>query len=268
MKRIITLTTDFGTKDHYIGSMKGVILSINSDAIITDITHEIPPQDIFKASFVLRNFYHYYPQGAIHIVVVDPGVGSKRKPIVVEANNNIFLGPDNGIFTFIYRELKPVKVFEISNSKYILPKVGSTFDGRDIFAPAAANLSLGVSVKDLGRRVKKPVRIPIKKPVIRKGKILGEVIYVDTFGNLLTNIPGYLIRPKSWVFIGGEVIRGISQSYADVSKGELVAIIGSAGFLEISVNHGRASDLIETTLSSIKSKKINSARQIPCVIRI
>src|ERR1700757_5075307 len=132
MRHIITLTTDFGLKDHYVGAMKGVIVSINPDVLITDITHEIPPQDIFKGAFILRNFYRYFPEGTIHIVVVDPGVGSRRKPIILEADKNIFVGPDNGVFTFIYRESKSVKVFEISNPKYILPNVSSTFHGRDI----------------------------------------------------------------------------------------------------------------------------------------
>ena len=268
MKRIITLITDFGLKDHYVGAMKGVILSINPDAIITDITHEIPPQDIFNAAFILRNLYHYYPKGTIHIVIVDPGVGGKRKPIAVEADKNIFLGPDNGILTFIYLESKSVRVFEISNSKYTLPKLGSTFDGRDVFAPTAAHLSLGVPVDDLGGQVKKPVKLQIKEPVVRGSEIIGEVIYIDSFGNLITNIPAQLIKPESRVYIGGEVIKGISQSYAEVPKGELLAIIGSAGLLEISVSHGSALDVIETWLGSTKSKKVKKVKHIPCVIRI
>ena len=268
MKRIITLTTDFGLKDHYVGAMKGVILSINPEVVITDITHEIPPQDIFKSALILRNFYNYYPQGTIHIVIVDPGVGSRRKPIVVQADNYIFLGPDNGIFTFIYSEFKSVKAFEISNPKYILPKVGSTFDGRDVFAPAAAHLSLGVPADDLGGQVRKPVKLQIKEPVVRRSEIIGEVIYIDSFGNLITNIPAQLIKPKSRVYIGGEVIKGISQFYAEVPKGELLAIIGSTGFLEISVSHGSALDMVETRLSSTKSKKIKKVKHIPCVIRI
>jgi hypothetical protein len=268
MKRIITLTTDFGLKEHYVGAMKGVILSINPDVIIMDITHEIPPRDIFKAAFTLKNFYSYFPPGTIHIAVVDPGVGSKRKPIALEADNNIFIGPDNGVFTFIYRESKSVKSFEISNSKYTLPNISSTFHGRDIFAPAAGYLSLGVSVNDLGKRVMKPVRLPIKEPEVKEGKIIGEVIYVDSFGNLITNVAAYLVKPKSWIYIGGEVIKGISKSYSDVPKGKLLAVIGSGGFVEISVNQGSASELIEGRLGSARSKKLNKMTKIPCVIRI
>jgi S-adenosylmethionine hydrolase len=268
MKRIITLTTDFGLKDHYVGVMKGVILSINPDVIIVDITHEIPPQDIFRASFTLRNFYRYFPPGTIHIVVVDPEVGSGRKPIALEADNHIFVGPDNGIFTFIYSEVKSVKPFKISSSKYTLPEVSSTFHGRDIFAPVAAHLSLGLSIEWLGKKVKEPVKLPINEPEVSDGKIAGEVIYIDSFGNLVTNIPDYLVKPKSWVYIGDEVIKGISKSYADVPKGELLAVIGSGGFVEISVNQGSASELIFARRGSQRLKKLNKMKNIPCVIRI
>jgi hypothetical protein len=247
--------------------MKGVILSINPDVLITDITHEIPPQDIFRAAFTLRNFYSYFRKGTIHIAVVDPGVGSKRKPIALEADNNIFIGPDNGVFTFIYSESKSVRSFEISNSKYTLPNVSPTFHGRDIFAPAAGHLSLGAPLNDLGKEVKKPVRLPIKEPEVERGKIIGEVVHIDYFGNLITNVPAHLVKPKSWVYIGGEVIKGISKSYSDAPKGKLLAIIGSGGFVEISVREGSASELIETRLGSARSRKINEMMNIPCVIR-
>jgi S-adenosylmethionine hydrolase len=252
MRRIITLTTDFGLKDHYIGAMKGVILSINPDALIADITHEIPPHDVFRGAFVLRNFYRYFPQGTVHAVVVDPGVGSGRKPIAVEADKNIFVGPDNGVFTFVYRESKSVSVFEISNPKYILPSVSFTFHGRDIFAPVAGHLSLGVSIEDLGKKLKKPVLLPVKEPKVGREEIIGEVIYIDSFGNLVTNIPANLIEPESRVHIGKRIIRGISKSYADVREGEILAIIGSSGFLEISVNRGRASDVIKEKSVRVK----------------
>lgn len=245
MKRIVTITTDFGLEDHYVGAMKGAILSINPDARIIDISHEIPPHDIFKGAFTLRNFYRYFPKGTIHVAVVDPGVGSQRKPIAVEADGAIFVGPDNGVFSFIYRGSKSVKVFEITNSKYMLSDVSFTFHGRDIFAPAAAHLSLGVSVEDLGKRVRKPVELPIKEPEVRKNEIIGEFIYLDSFGNLVTNIPSDLLKHESTIFIGKRVIKGISKSYADVSIGKLVAVLGSSGFLEISVNQGRACDLVK-----------------------
>jgi hypothetical protein len=244
MGRIITLATDFGLKDHYVGAMKGVILSINPDAILTDITHEIPPHSIFDAAFTLMNFYRYFPVGTIHVVVVDPGVGGKRKPIAVEADGNFFVGPDNGVFTFVYRLSKRYRAYKITDSKYVLSRISNTFHGRDIFAPAAAHLSLGVPVEDLGKKVGKPVTLEIKEPVVRGEEIIGEFIHVDSFGNLVTNIPSNLIKGKSKIHIGRRVVEGVSKSYSDVSKGELLAIIGSSGFLEISMNQGRASDVI------------------------
>ncbi len=250
MNPIITLTTDFGLKDYYVGAMKGVIFSINPDARIIDISHEIPAHDVFYGAFTLRNLYRYFPEGTIHVAVVDPGVGGKRKPVVVRADRNIFVGPDNGIFTFIYRESKSVKVVEVTNSQYMLSNVSSTFHGRDIFAPAAAHLSLGVSVEDLGKRARKPVELPIKEPIVSKNEIIGEFIHEDIFGNLVTNIPSSLLRPESIFFIGKTVVKGLSKSYVDAPKGKLLAVAGSAGFLELSVNRGRASDFIE------KSKKL------------
>lgn len=245
MSPIITLTTDFGLKDHYVGAMKGVILSINPAARIIDISHEIPPHDIFKGAFTLRNFYRYFPKETIHVAVVDPGVGSTRKAIALEVDGNIFVGPDNGVFTFIYRESKSYSIYEIKNPKYILSDISFTFQGRDIFAPVAAHLSLGVSVGDLGKRLRKPVELPIKESEVRRDEIIGEVIYIDSFGNLVTNIPAELVKSGSRIYIGKRIIKGLSKSYADVIKGKLLAIVGSSGFLEISVNRGRACDVIK-----------------------
>ena len=264
MKHIVTLTTDFGIKDHYVGVMKGVMLSINPDILIVDITHQIPPQDIFSGAFTIRNFYRYFPQGTIHVAVIDPGVGSRRKPIALEADGYIFVGPDNGIFTFVCCESKSVKVFEISNPKYVLPNVSHTFHGRDIFAPTAARISLGASLEDLGERVKKTVRITIKEPEIRSGEIIGVFIYVDSFGNLISNIPAKLIKPKSRIYIGKRIIKGVSKFYAGVQEGELLAIAGSSGFLEISANQGRASDVIgNTAKTSMRLKDMPQIRVKP-----
>ena len=244
MGAIITLTTDFGSKDHYAGAMKGVILSINPDVTITDITHEVPPHDVFKGAFTLRNFYRYFPRRTIHVAVVDPGVGGRRKAIALEADGHIFVGPDNGIFTFIYRESKPYRAHEIKGHKHILSGISRTFHGRDIFAPVAAHLSLGVSVEDLGKRMRKPTELPIKGPELRRDEIIGEVIYIDSFGNLVTNIPAESVKSGSRVRIGETIIRGLSTSYSVVPKGRLLAIVGSSGFLEISVHLGRACDVI------------------------
>jgi len=252
VKRIITLTTDFGIDDHYVGSMKGVVLGINNEAVITDITHGIPKYDIFKAAYTLRGFYKYFPQGSIHVVVVDPGVGSERKPIIVQTQEGIFIGPDNGVFSFVLKESKSVNVFEITNSEFMLEDLSSTFHGRDIFAPVAAHLSLGVDIQDFGEVLKNPISLEIRKPELKGDEIVGEVIYVDSFGNLVTNIPGDLLKGYSKVQLGELIIDSVAGSYQDVARGNLLAIIGSSGLLEISINQGSAADLIKDRVITIR----------------
>jgi len=267
MKSIITLTTDFGLKDHYVGAMKGVILSINPEAVIVDITHEVPPQDVFCGAFTLRNAYGYFLRGAIHVVVVDPGVGSERKPIVVEADGNLFVGPDNGVFTFVYLESSHYRVFEITTPRFMLSKISSTFHGRDIFAPVASYLSLGVPITEMGKEVEDPVRLHIRKPEVKEKEkeVLGEVIYIDSFGNLITNISPDLLTPYSKVFIGKRAIDRIAKSYTEVEPGELLAIEGSSGFLEVSVNRGSAAKKLDVKVGekvllfkALKSKERES----------
>ena len=243
MRRIITITTDFGLADHYVGSMKGVILDINPECSVIDITHEIPKYDITKAALIVRNFYKYFPGDAIHVVVVDPGVGSERKPIAVESEHGIFVGPDNGVFSYVINEVS--KVFEITNKKFMLEDISSTFHGRDIFTPTAAHLSLGASVSDVGEELSSPTLLNFKQPIIIDNEITGEVIYTDSFGNLITNIPSEELSAVSEVIVGGHVIDTVATSYNDVKAGDILAIIGSSGFLEISVNQGNASELIK-----------------------
>ncbi len=245
MSSIITLTTDFGNRDHYVGSMKGVIYTINPDVTITDITHGIPAHDIFSAAYTLRSFIPYFPKETIHIVVVDPGVGSIRKPIVLEADEKFFVGPDNGVFACVMLEAESYRAYEISNPKYFLSAVSFTFHGRDIFAPAAAHLSLGVPIEDLGKRLLKPFILEIQEPDIREEEIIGEVIYEDTFGNLITNIPGSMVDSNCRLYVCDILINGVCKSYSEAPEGELLAVIGSSGFIELSVNRGRASDLIK-----------------------
>jgi S-adenosylmethionine hydrolase len=252
VKRIITLTTDFGIDDHYAGSMKGVVLGINNEAVITDITHGIPKYDIFKAAYTLRSFYKYFPKGSIHVVVVDPGVGSERKPIIVQTQEGIFIGPDNGVFSFVLKESKSVNVFEITNSEFMLEDLSSTFHGRDIFALVAAHLSLGVDIQDFGEVLKNPISLEIRRPELKGDEIVGEAIYVDSFGNLITNIPGDLLKGYSKVQLGEFIIDSVAKTYQDVEKGKLLAIIGSSGFLEISVNQGSAVDIIKDQKVTIK----------------
>jgi S-adenosylmethionine hydrolase len=244
VKRIITLTTDFGLDDYYVGAMKGVILGINPDAQIIDITHSIPKYDVIKAAFTARNIYPYFPKGTIHVVVVDPGVGGKRKPIALHSEQGIFIGPDNGVFSFIYELSKEVRIREIANVEYMLEEMSNTFHGRDIFAPVAAQISLGLDINELGEGLESPVLLDFPEPTITEDEIIGEVIYTDSFGNLITNIKGDLIKGYSRIHIDKFIIDSVASSYQDADNGELLAIIGSSDFLEISVNRGSASELI------------------------
>lgn len=232
-------------QDHYVGSMKGVILGINNEAKIVDITHELPKYDRFKAAFTVQNYYKYFPNDSIHVVVVDPGVGTERRPIVIQTEHGTFIGPDNGVFSFILEQDEESNVLEITNSEYMLESVSNTFHGRDIFAPVAAHVSLGTDISNMGERVKSPVLLDINKPVVNDNEIVGEVVYADSFGNLTTNIDSYMIGSFKEILVDEHIIDTVANSYQDVEKGKLLAIIGSSGFLEISVNQGNAADLIK-----------------------
>lgn len=245
---IITLTTDFGGNDPFFGIMKGVILSIYPEARIEDITHDISPQDIWQANFVLQASYHYFPKSTIHVCVVDPGVGSQRRPILIETKKYFFTGPDNGIFTGILEKENIVNVVELTEKKYWLPKVSQTFHGRDIFAPVAGHLAKqeigetakgrrGDIVKKFGREIDKDnlTRLPIPEPIKNKKSYLGIVQYIDHFGNLITNIPNNNVPGK----ISGKVkdinFNGLVSSFSNAQGGKLTAIKGSSGFLELFV---------------------------------
>ena len=245
MKRIITLTTDFGYEDHYVGSMRGVILSINREAIISDIAHNLPKYDIVKAAFMIPNFIKLYPKDAIHVVVVDPGVGTNRKPIVIETEIGTFIGPDNGVFSIVLENCGDYNAFEVSNKEYMLENVSSTFHGRDIFAPAAGHISNGIDAKKFGQPIEAPTMLNLPVPIVHSKTIDGQIIYTDSFGNLITNITQDMTSYIKEIHIGEFAIDTVAKSYQDVVKGELLAIIGSSGFLEISVNQGDASKIIQ-----------------------
>ena len=249
MKRIITITTDFGLADHYVGAMKGVVLDISPDSIIVDISHEIPKYDITKASFMVQNFHKYFPKDSIHVVVVDPGVGSERKPVAVQTEQGIFVGPDNGVFSFVLDD--SAEVFEITNKDFMLHDISSTFHGRDIFAPTAAHLSRGLDIKEVGPDLSSPKLLNFNQPDVTDNKVIGEIIYQDSFGNLITNIPAKLVNGASQVVIGKHIIDTVANSYAEVCKGELLAIIGSSGYLEISVSQGSASNLMKDKIVTV-----------------
>ncbi len=241
---MIVLLTDFG-QNEYVGVMKAVIYRIDGEAKVVDLCHDISAQSVIEASWVLKNNYKYFPEGAVFCCVVDPGVGSIRKPIVLEADEKFFVGPDNGVFACVMLEAESYRAYEISNPKYFLSAVSFTFHGRDIFAPAAAHLSLGVPIEDLGKRLLKPFILEIQEPDIREEEIIGEVIYEDTFGNLITNIPGSMVDSNCRLYVCDILINGVCKSYSEAPEGELLAVIGSSGFIELSVNRGRASDLIK-----------------------
>jgi S-adenosylmethionine hydrolase len=246
---IITLLTDFGTKDHYVASMKGVILNINPQCILIDITHQVNPHDIQKGAFLLGNTYSYFPKGTIHLSVVDPGVGGGRKAILLVTQNYFFVGPDNGLFTLIAQREKVKQVVVLTKRKYFLPKVSMTFHGRDIFAPVAAHLSLGIKPNVFGYEIGSLEELEFEKPIIKERKLLGEILHIDTFGNLVSNIDEEklfrFIQSRPFVIRAGrEAIYGLKKGYWEGKKGELIAILGSGGFLEISVREGNAQKML------------------------
>lgn len=238
----ITLTTDFGSQDWFVGTMKGVILRIHPKAPVVDITHQIPPGDIRASSFALMASYRYFPRSTVHVAVIDPGVGSDRKAIAVQTNNYIFVGPDNGVLSFALANEKIKSIHRLENERYFLHPVNHTFHGRDIFAPVAAHLSRGLTIDKLGPKQKDIVRLPWLEPEISRGSIRGKVIYADRFGNAITNIRNEQLARfgKSHVFNGSKRLCAIRPYYQSVRAGHAVAVPGSSGFLEIAINGGSA----------------------------
>ncbi len=247
---IITLLTDFGERDFFVGAMKGVILSINRDAIMVDISHDIPPQDLHEAAFVLKGAYPHFPPGTIHLAVVDPGVGGIRRPILVDAGDHFFVGPDNGIFTWVFRD-RVCKVFELTEPMYFRAEVSDTFHGRDVFATVCGHLSLDERrVENFGSRIEDPVSIPFPEPSVGPDNIEGEVVHVDHFGNIVSNIPAEMIRglvkpEEASITIGGQVLQGISKFYSQKEPGDLLSVIGGTGLLEVSINMGNAMEVLD-----------------------
>ena len=246
---VITLLTDFGTKDHYVASMKGTILNINPRCTLIDITHHITPHDIKEGAFLLGNAYSSFPKGTIHLSVVDPGVGGLRKPILLVTTNYFFVGPDNGLFTFALKREKVKKAVALTNPKYFLSPVSNTFHGRDLFAPVAAYLSLGVKPEAFGPELNSWVELDFAKPRIREGRLIGEILHIDAFGNLISNIDKeqlfHFVKDHSFVIrVGKRTIRGLKKGYWEGKRNEAMALIGSGGFLEISVREGNAQKVL------------------------
>lgn len=244
---IITLTTDFGLSDPYVAMMKGVILTINPKVEMVDITHRIRVGDIQQAAEVLRDTSDYFPGGTVHLVVVDPGVGSKRRPIAIHNGSHFFSGPDNGVFSLIIRDDPPAAIVHLTEDRYFRPQVTETFHGRDLFAPVAAHLSLGVPVEEMGPVIHDPVRQEFPAPRREEGVLVGRIVHVDHFGNCITNIPEntlkrFLQSDCPVIELGALRMDGMQKTYSDVDEGRPLALINSSGRLEIAVNMGRASE--------------------------
>ena len=245
---LITLTTDFGTSDHFAGTMKGVILGIAPRATIVDITHEILPYDVNEAAFVIAQAWEYFPKRTIHAVVVDPGVGTARRPLLCEAGGQFFIAPDNGVLSMIY-DAAPHKVRVISNASLMRKQVSRTFHGRDVFAPAAANLARGVSASKFGKVVNDYVRsFSLKPQQIGRHTWTGVVLKVDRFGNLITNLhidhfAGVKTRPFE-LRVGVERIHRLALTYAETAIGDVFAIVGSSGYIEVAANQASASQIV------------------------
>ena len=242
--RSITLTTDFGTRDWFVGAMKGVILGVNPRAQVTDLTHEIPPGDIRAGAFALLAGCRYFPKGTIHLAVVDPGVGSRRRAIAVQTDHGVFIGPDNGVLSWALAREKIRTIRLLEERKYFLEPVSRTFHGRDIFAPVAAHVSRGLPVQRLGRELKEIERLAWPKPAKRGTELQGEVMYLDRFGNAITNLEAELLSGGGTVTCkipGRRRARcELAEFYAAVPANQPVAVIGSSGHLEIAVNGGSA----------------------------
>ncbi len=262
---IITLTTDFGLIDPYVGIMKGVILGIQPHVHIVDITHDIPAGSVETAAISLKEACPFFPRGTIHVAVVDPGVGGVRRPILVQTPSAFFIGPDNGLFWPIMDSEKKTTVIHLTQKHYFLPHVSTTFHGRDIFAPTAAHLSLGVPPEDMGEPVTDPVKLTLSKPRQTANTLSGQIRRVDRFGNLITNIhkkdlERFTEIGQVKIKIGNILIGKLKSAYADVMTGNPLALIGSTGYLEIAVNQGRADTLLEGDEIDLKGMSVEITR--------
>ena len=241
---VIALLTDFGTRDHYAGTMKGVALGICPDITFVDISHDVPPHDVVAGALELAAAYRYFPAGTIFLVVVDPGVGSIRRGIAADTGDYKFVAPDNGVLTAVFDEHAPKRVVELSERRYARPTVSRTFEGRDRFAPAAAWLAKGIELVALGRPAGATHRLDLPHATLDGGRIAGQVLRVDRFGNLITNIDrktfDRLAGAQLEIQIGGRVVSKVVSAYTDASPGELCALFGSTDHLEIAANGASA----------------------------
>jgi S-adenosylmethionine hydrolase len=250
-QRIITLTTDFALRDGYVASMKGVILSIAPGVSIVDVSHAVPPQSVDEGAFLLTLVWPYFPEDTIHLTVVDPGVGTERRPVAVQTARGTFVGPDNGVLAPTLASIGALdsstgaligaEAVELTEEEYWRHPTSHTFHGRDIFAPAAAHLAAGTPLERLGPAIERLKTLVLPGFTRRRGALVGSVIHVDAFGNVITSIPGHALPEAPVVRIGEVAIEGLSASYQDRPLG---ALIGSAGFLEVAVRNGNAAQYL------------------------
>ena len=230
---IVTLLTDFGLQDSYVAEMKGVLLIRAPEAQLVDIAHSLSPGDVRAAQYLLSRTWKQFPRGTVHVAVVDPGVGTERRALAAECAGHLFLAPDNGLLSFLPDD---ARFFSLPIPRDAAP----TFHGRDVFAPAAAMLAHGESIESLGAKVTHPVRTPLPAPRIAAAEITGEVIYVDRYGTLISNVPSSAAKPGARIHVGGIDVGPVRRTFADVARGALVAFGGSGGTVEIAVRDGSA----------------------------
>jgi hypothetical protein len=248
---IITLTTDFGLKDPYVAEMKAVILNISPKATIVDITHEIEKFNIRMGAYILASASQYFPKGTVHLVVVDPRVGTKRRPLLIQTKYSSYVGPDNGVLALAAKNHDITHIYEISNRKLMLSKISSTFHGRDVFAPAAAYLANGTPPEEFGSEIREVVTPEFAKIIRRKDMLIGEVMYIDGFGNIITNFGEKEVELMKIKHIVNVKLRNarlklrFCKAYADVERQKPLALIGSHNFLEISISQGNAAEVFK-----------------------
>jgi S-adenosylmethionine hydrolase len=243
---IMTLTTDFGLVDGYVGTMHGVILSIAPETTIVDLSHQVPAQDVRAGAFVLYQAVLFFPPETIHVVVVDPGVGSQRRALAVRTSQGTFVAPDNGVLSYVLSEADVHEAVSLTNPAYQLPHVSTTFHGRDVFSPAAAHLATGVPLEELGPRAISLVRLPMSRPeTTPEGGLIAHVMHVDRFGNLILDATAGDVDEENILELGGHKIEGLSRTFADVAAGELLAYVGSSqDHVEVAVREGNAAQAL------------------------
>lgn len=256
---MITLLTDFGLQDIYVGVMKGIIKIINPDIDIIDLTHNIPPQNIIAASFALASAVDFFPDDTIHLAIVDPTVGSDRKIVAIAFEKGYIICPNNGIITEVLNKYQPQQVYELTNSNYWLNhNPSNTFHGRDIFAPMTAYLSKGIGLETLGHNLNQEDLVILDNihPIIKEKEIIGSIQYIDTYGNLITNIPSKMLENKSWYVQEGDNKIFPQFTYSNIKKKELLTLIGSHGYVEIAINQGNAKIILNKEYGDFITVKI------------